>query len=155
MQPPDRKLLTSAALLGGAGDYLLRGGTWRLGFALWIAVICLCAATLGPRITRERAWLLMAIALAPVGLVLRDAEMLYVIDMLSLLCIAAITIWHGSGRRIGELSIIEVPRAALLAALNSAGDGMTSGSSVAFRRMALSRFPSMSSNTEMGGLPSG
>lgn len=121
MQPPAWKILASAALLGVAGDYLLRGGTWRLGFVLWIAAICICAATLGPRLTRERALLLLAIALAPVGLVFRDAEMLYVIDMLSLLCIAAITIWHGSGMRIGELSIVEAPRAMFLAAINTAG----------------------------------
>ncbi len=103
-----------------AGDYLLRGGMWRLGFALWIATICVTAAMLGPRPSRERGLLLVGTALAPFGLVWRDAEMVYTIDMLSLLCIGALTIWHGSGRRIGELSVVEAARAGILAALNTA-----------------------------------
>ncbi len=41
--------------------------------------------------------------------------------MLALLCIGALTIWHGSGRRIGELSIVEAARAAFLAAINTIG----------------------------------
>jgi hypothetical protein len=99
----------------------LRGGTWRLGLALWIVGLCVCAATLGPRPSRERAFLLAGTALAPFGLVFRDAPMLYSIDMLSLLCIGALTIWHGSGRQIGELSVVEAVRAGILAALNTLG----------------------------------
>ncbi len=94
---------------------------WRLGFALWIAAICVCVATLGPRLSGERGLLLAGTALAPFGLVWRDAPMLYSIDMLSLLCIGALTIWHGSGRRIGELSIVEAARAGILAAINTGG----------------------------------
>jgi hypothetical protein len=107
--PRAGKVLAFAAMVGVAGDYLLRGGEWRLGFALWIAVICVCAAMLGPRLPGERRLLLAGTALAPFGLVWRDAPMVYSIDMLSLLCIGALTIWHGSGRRIGELSIVEAP----------------------------------------------
>ncbi len=120
-RPPAWKVLAFAALVGVAGDYLLRGGMWRLGFAVWIAAICLGAATLGPRPSGERGLLLAGTALAPFGLVWRDAPMLYSIDMLSLLCIGALTIWHGSGRRIAELSIVEAGRAGFLAALNTAG----------------------------------
>jgi len=76
MQPPAWKVLVSAALVRVAGDYLLRGGMWRLGLALWIAAVCVCAATLGSRPTRERALLLAGTAIAPFGLVLRDASML-------------------------------------------------------------------------------
>jgi hypothetical protein len=114
-------VLAFAAMVGVAGDYLLRGGEWRLGFAVWIATICVCAAMLGPRLPGERSLLLAGTALAPFGLVWRDAPMVYSIDMLSLLCIGALTIWHGSGRRIGELSIVEAARAGILSALNTAG----------------------------------
>lgn len=117
------KLIVAAVLLGIAGELLLRGDLWRLGFTLWIGGVTLTAAWLGAGMPRERALLLGGMALAATGFIWRDAEMLYPIDLLSLLCIGALTIWHGGGRVIGELTVVEAVRAALLALVNTAFGG--------------------------------
>jgi hypothetical protein len=119
VKPTYWKVLAAAALTGVAGDYLLRGAEWRLGFALWIALLAVCAAVLVPQLTRERALLLVGATLAAFGLVWRDAELLYAIDTLSLLCMGALTIWHGSGKRMSQLSVVEVVRAGVLAVANT------------------------------------
>lgn len=121
MNVPRWKLLTAALAIGISGDILLRGGEFRLGFALWIVMVCGSVIAVGGRLGTERMFLLAGIALAACGLVWNDSPMLGTIDVLSLLCIGAMTIWHGTGRRISELSVIEPARAAILALLNTIG----------------------------------
>jgi Domain of unknown function (DUF4173) len=118
---PAWAILVAACGVGVAGDLLLRGGQWRAGFAIWIACIAACAMFLGEHTPRTRILMLIGMAAAAVGLVRRDAELLYGIDMLSVLCMGALTIWHGSGKRFGELTLIETARAGVLALLNTAG----------------------------------
>ena len=121
-----RRIGLAALVVGVAGDALMRGGMLRLGFALWIAVLALClvavggAASLG-RTHRQRTLLVLGAVLAAWGLVWRDAEMLYVVDLLSVFCMGALTMWYGSGGRLQSLSVIEALRAALLAVVNTIG----------------------------------
>jgi Domain of unknown function (DUF4173) len=118
---PAWTILVAAVCVGVAGDLLLRGGQWRAGFAIWIAFIAACAMFLGENTPRTRILMLLGTAAAAVGLVRRDADLLYAIDMLSVLCMGALTIWHGSGMRFSELTVIESARAGVLALLNTAG----------------------------------
>ncbi len=118
--PSAWKVLLAALIAGIDGDLLLRGGTWRIGFALWIAGLIVSVFVIGGRATTQRQLLLAGMALAVFGLVWRDSEMLYTIDMLSLLAVGALTIWHGTGRSLASLSIVESARAGIIAGLNTA-----------------------------------
>ena len=115
------KVLATALILGGAGDGLLRGGDWRLGFAIWIVLVIAAVFVLGGRTTRPSLLLLSGMALAAFGLVWRDSEMLYAIDMLSLLCVGALALWYGSGGDFDELTIVETVRAGIIALVNTIG----------------------------------
>lgn len=119
-KPSAWKVLLAAGIAGIDGDLLLRGGTWRVGFAIWIAGLIVSVFVIGGRATTERQLLLAGMALAVFGLVWRDSEMLYAIDMLSLLAVGALTIWHGTGRSLASLSIVETARAGIIAGLNTA-----------------------------------
>lgn len=141
---PAWRILLSAGGAGVAGDTLLRGGQWRLGFALWIATLVGCVVTLGGRPTVERRLLLLGLLMAGFGLAWRDADMLYAIDMLSVLCVGALLIWHGTGRRLHDLTLVETVRVGLLSALNTiAGgfgvvqDAMASGGDPSRRRVVV------------------
>jgi hypothetical protein len=123
MKPAAWKLLVTAIAVGVAGDTLLRGGMWRTGFALWIAMLAGCVILLAPRAPRERLLLIVGIVLAAFGLVYRDAPMLYVIDLLALLCTAVLTLWIGGGRQLTELTLVEAPRAGVIAIANTVGGG--------------------------------
>ena len=123
MNASARNLLVAALVVGIDGDRLLRGGTWRFGFALWIAGLVICTVAVGGRGSRERQLMLGGTVLAAFGLVLRDSPTLYAIDMLSVLCMGALTIWLGSGRGVADLTIVESVRAALLAVINTIGGG--------------------------------
>ena len=116
-----RKVVTAAAAIGIAGDWLLRGGRWRLGFALWLLALIIAVFTIRGRGPRERTLLLAGIAFASCGLVLRDSLMLYRIDLLSVLCVGALLIRHGTGATIARLHTVNVPRVGLLALLNTIG----------------------------------
>lgn len=128
------KILAAAAVLGIAGDSLMRGGMLRLGFVAWIALLALLAVALGGlalgaidqsgRSHTERLLLIIGTVVAAGGLVLRDSPTLYAVDMLSVFCMGALTIWHGSGKRIRDLTVIEAIRAALLAVINSIGGAL-------------------------------
>jgi Domain of unknown function (DUF4173) len=119
-KPSAWKVLLAAVIAGIDGDLLLRGGTWRIGFALWIGGLIVSVFVIGGRATTQRQLLLAGMALAVLGLVWRDSEMLYAIDMLSLLAVGALTIWHGTGRSLASLSIVESARAGIIAGLNTA-----------------------------------
>ena len=114
-----RNILIAAVIIGLDGDRLLRGGPWRLGFAIWILGVVICIGTVATDASRERRLMLGGALLAAFGLVWRDSPTLYAINMLSLLCMAAMTVWVGSGRRVADLTIVESARAGLLAAVNS------------------------------------
>jgi len=118
MAAPAWRMLIAALSVGAAGDLLLRGGTWRLGFALWIATVMGAAVLIGGRPSRERLLLLVGTVLAAFGLVWRDAEVLYAIDMLSVLCMGALLVWHGRGESLGRLTVLETLRACVLTVVN-------------------------------------
>lgn len=115
------KILCGALVVGIAGDSLLRNGEWRAGHALWILGIIACLHIIGGNPGTERRTMLIGLGLAAFGLVWRDAPMLHVIDVLSVLSMGALIIWHGTGRELAHLNVVEAVRAGLLAALNSLG----------------------------------
>ncbi len=121
MRADARKLIAAALVLGIAGDALLRGGMWRLGLVLWLAGLVACAVGFGGRATTERNLLLGGTLLAALGLIWRDAPMLYAVDMLSVACTGALIVWLGSGESLGNLTVIESIRAAVLAVVNALG----------------------------------
>ena len=112
------KILMAAALAGVTGDLLLRGGIWRAGFALWVFGMLAAVLALKGRCCTEYMLMLAGVALAALGTVFRDSPMLYVLDMLSVLCMGALTIWHGTGRSIADLSIVDTVRAGVIAVVN-------------------------------------
>ncbi len=117
------KILVAAVVLGTSGDFLLRGGDWRAGFAVWIAIVMLCAAVVSGRPSsarwpRERSLLMLGTVLAACGLVWRDTQALYPIDMLSVLCMGALLVWHGRGQSLNNLTVLETVRAAVLTIVN-------------------------------------
>lgn len=114
-----RMILLAALCIAIAGDLLLRGGEPRLGFMLLVVLVTVSAFVVGGRADRERNFLLAGTALAALGLVLREAEPLYAIDFLSVLCMGALTVWHGSGRSLVQLEVLDAPKAAVLAVLTS------------------------------------
>ena len=119
-------VLVTAAVIGIAGDALMRGGVLRLGFLLWmallgVAVLAVDRSTFRTDHGRERAWLMGGALLAAFGLVWRDSPTMYAVDMLSVLCMGALTIWHGSGWRVQQLTVFEAFRAMALAVINTVG----------------------------------
>ena len=119
MRARSRQILSAALLLGVVGDQLLRGGMPRLGFALLVLLGILCVTFIGGRGQGERSLILLGVGVAALGLVLRDAEMLFAVDMASVLCLGALAVWHGSGRRLSALALFDPPRAAFLATLTA------------------------------------
>jgi len=116
--------LLAALALGIAGDQLLGGEFWRLGLMLWIVLLVGAVVLLDERaVVRpprdqegwERAFLLAGLVAATLGMVLRDAEMLYVIDLLSLLCTGALLAWHAGGGKLSAFAPEDGPAAALRA----------------------------------------
>lgn len=130
LQSPSRTtpLLLAALGVGIAGDLLIPSDLWRTGFALWMAVVAIVAIGLRARTTgasvamiaedgrthRERTWLIVGAAVAAAGLAWRDAEILLPIDLLSTLCMGALVAWHGTGRRLRELTVVQSARAAVI-----------------------------------------
>ena len=114
-----RQVLIAALLLGVVGDQMLRGGMPRLGFTLLVLLGIACATFIGGRGERERSWILAGVGVAALGLVFRDSEMLFVVDLLSVLCMGALAIWHGSGRRVSQFALLDPPRAVFLAVLTA------------------------------------
>ncbi|MBI3567562.1 MAG: DUF4173 domain-containing protein [Gemmatimonadetes bacterium] len=112
-------VLAAALLIAVAGDLLLRGGEWRLGFTLLVALVTLSAFAVGARADRERNFLLAGTVVAALGLVLRDAMALRAIDLLSVLCMGALTVWRGNGRSVARLEGLDAPKAAVLAVLTT------------------------------------
>ena len=125
MRTHARTLLVAAALLGVAGDLLLRGGMWRLGLVLWITALVVGTIVMGGRSApADRNLLLVGTLLASLGLVWRDSPMLYAVDMMSIACTGALVAWLGSGKKISQLTVIDSVRAALLAVVNAIGGAL-------------------------------
>ena len=116
-----RRLLAAALPIGIAGDALLRGEMPRLGITIWIAQLVLAAVILGGRGSTTRRLLLLGTMCAALGLAWHDAETLYAINILSVLCMGALTVWHGSGGALRTLTVVETMRAAVLAVINALG----------------------------------
>lgn len=116
------RTLLAAAAVGIAGDLLLRGGMWRAGVATWMVGVVVTAMVLGDA-DRERRLLLVGLLAAALGLALRDAPYLWPVDFLSMLCMGALVVWHASGRRVADLTIVQAARAAVLAVLTVVGGG--------------------------------
>ncbi len=114
-----RTILGAALIIAVAGDLLLRGGDPRLGFTLFIAIVTAGAFVIGDRTDRQRTLLLAGTFVATLGFILRDAQELYPIDVLSVLCMGALTVWRGSGRSVARLAMLDAPKAAILAALTA------------------------------------
>ena len=119
MKTPARNIILAALIVGLDGDRLLRGGEVRLGFAVWIAGLVICTWAIGKSHSRERHLVFCGTVLAAFGLALRDSPMLNAIDMLSVLCMGALSVWVGSGRRVADLTILESVRAGILAMINT------------------------------------
>ena len=119
MKTPARNIILAALIVGLDGDRLLRGGEVRLGFAVWIAGLVICTWAIGKSHSRERHLVICGTVLAAFGLALRDSPMLNAIDMLSVLCMGALSVWVGSGRRVADLTILESVRAGILAMINT------------------------------------
>jgi len=119
MRVRTRMILLAALLIAIAGDLLLYDGEPRLGLALFIVLVAGSAYAIDARADRERTWLLAGTAIAALGLALRDADPLYAIDFLSVLCMGALAVWHGSARRLARLEVLDAPRVAVLAALTT------------------------------------
>ncbi|MBX7119725.1 MAG: DUF4173 domain-containing protein [Gemmatimonadaceae bacterium] len=120
MPTTSRNVLVAALLLGLAGDYLLRGAEWRLGFSAFLALAVGTALAIGGAVGRDRLLLLAGLCAAGLGLGVRDAEWVTVVDVLSVLCTGALLVWLGSGKRLAELTVVQAIRAAVLAPLSLA-----------------------------------
>lgn len=123
MRGAARRLLFAALLLGVAGDYLLREGMLRLGLTLFIALLGITVLVLGDRTDREQRWLILGTVLASCGFMWRDSPALEPINTLSVLCMGALVLWHGTGASIARLTILESARAAMLAVVQTVAGG--------------------------------
>ena len=148
-RPRTAPLLLAALGVGIAGDLLIPSDLWRTGFALWMAVVATAALGLRARMRarptdapvtngaeegrthRERTALILGAAIAAAGLAWRDAEMLLPIDILSTLCMGALVAWHGTGRRLHELTVVQSARAAVIGVVT-----LATGAPAALRDLA-------------------
>ena len=124
-----RNIIAIALLLGVVGDISLRTEMPRLGLLLWVVLIVSSVLFLdatrplegeGSRRSFEDRLLSVALLIAPLGMVLRDAEDLYVLNVLSMLCLGALWIWSARGRGLRDFELEDAPRAALMTAREAA-----------------------------------
>ena len=120
-----RQVVAFALLVGVAGDLLLRVEMPRIGLLLWITLIVTSVLVLDARRPRESEGrrrgledrlLAVALLVAPLGMLMRDAEDLYVLDLLSILSLGALWIWSARGRGLGDFEVEDTPRVALMTA---------------------------------------
>lgn len=71
------------------------------------------------RFVTERALILIGLTIAALGFTLRDSEMLYGVDLLSVLFMGALAVWQGSGRPLRSFDVLDAPRAVILAGLTA------------------------------------
>ena len=117
-------LLAAAAVLGFAGDFLLRGDEWRLGLTLFVALAALALVLVGRRLTQQHYFLIGGLVMAGLGLVWRDVELLLVIDILSILSVAALLVWHGAGGDLTKFTVVSAIRSGIFTGLSTLGGGV-------------------------------
>ena len=143
-----RRLLASALVLGVAGNWLLRADTPRAGLVLWVLGILGVAfaasdaramnpsatdsPTMDPTARRERAMLFLSAAILALLLFLRDAEMLFALDLFALLVVCALIAWRSSARSLRTLE----PRDAIAGGLAAAVAAIAGAPTLALRDAA-------------------
>ncbi len=150
-----RRLLVAAALLGLAGNWLLRAEWWRAGFLIWVLGILgtafaasrfMVASKNGapdPTAHRERTMLFVSAAALALLLVLRDAEILFVLDLFALLVVAALVAWRAAGRSLSTLE----PRDAAVGGVAAASTVVAGAPMLLLRDAAPSRLESAQRRT--------
>jgi hypothetical protein len=145
-----RRLLFAAALLGLAGNWLLRAEFWRAGFLIWVlGILGVIFAASRYMLTsgntasdqtahRERTVLLVSAALLTLLLVLRDAEILFVLDLFAVFVVAALIAWRASGRSLSTLE----PRDAAVGGIATVSTVMAGAPMLALRDAAPARLES-------------
>lgn len=118
-----RRLLLASLILGIAGNWLLRTHQMRAGMVVWIlgvlgvALIASVPASEGdPSAGRERRVLLGTACILALLLVLRDAEILFGLDLFALVVTSALVAWRAGGRSLATLE----PRDAVVGGLAGA-----------------------------------
>ncbi len=108
--PFARRLLAAALVLGVAGNWLLRADEPRAGAVLWILGVlgvAFAAAARAeapdPTAGRDRAILFTSAGVLALLLVLRDADMLYALNLFALLVVAALVAWRAGGHPLAHL----------------------------------------------------
>jgi hypothetical protein len=134
-----RRLAIAALGLGFIGNWFLRADSWRLGFVLWVLGIAAVALAATPAPTdadpsrpREHRVLLASAAMIALLLVLRDAEMLYAVDLFALVVVGTLIAWRATGRPLSRLE----PRDAVAGGIAAAATGVAGGLTLAFRDTA-------------------
>jgi hypothetical protein len=150
--PHSRRMLAGALALGIAANFLVpEGAAWRLGLALWMLLALAVAVSIagrdrlahpgtrgaGVRVGGELLVLGVALLLAAMSFVLRDAGALYALGFVGSILTAALLAWRARAEthrlsrfRVVDLALVPV-QAATSAALGApllAGQGMRSGS---------------------------
>lgn len=105
-----RRLLAAALVLGVAGNWLLRVDHWRAGLVLWLLAVLGVAFAASrrseasdPTARRERGILFATAGLLALLLVLRDAELLYGLNLFAILVVSMLIAWRVRGRALAEL----------------------------------------------------
>ncbi len=143
-----RSLVAAALVLGVAGNWLLRAEWWRAGFLLLIfGIIAVAVASLqyaarttttaDPRARRELYLLFASAATLALLLVLRDAAILFVLDLFALFVVGLLVAWRAGGRSLRALE----PRDALVGAVAAGATVITGAPTLALRDAAIGTIP--------------
>jgi hypothetical protein len=124
-----RRLIVAALGLGVLGNWVFRVDFLRLGFMSWVVGLAAVAWLVTPTATdadpsrpREHRLLMSVAGILALMFVMREAEILYVLDFFALIVLSAVIGWRAFGRPLAEL----VPRDAIgggLSALTTAFGG--------------------------------
>lgn len=114
MNPTRARIAAASALAAGAaGDVLLRGPGWYLGFVglVFLVLGAAWAANAGREGLAPRSLILALTAFAATGLILRDAGTLYFYDLVAILTGGALVAWLPLGRSLSRFRIRDAWRA--------------------------------------------
>jgi len=135
-----RHVLLAATILGVAGNWLLRETEWRAGFVVWLLAVLAAAfiaveragASAEPSVRREGRMLFGAGVLLALAVVLRDADLLFVVNMFAVVVLSAVIAWRANGRSLTRLE----PRDAILGVAASLGTVVGGAPTLALRDAA-------------------
>jgi hypothetical protein len=118
-------VLEAALLLGVLGDALLRATPWGANLWLWMlgltaAIVALLTRWRGAKLKGDGHWLIVPLALFPVGWMWRDSLVLNGLDMLAFLTTLGLVAWRGRDGRIRLAGIFEYVWGITVAAFNAA-----------------------------------